>query len=415
MKFKKLFIALAIFILSFLVFLYQDNSLSDESLELLTPQEVATNQDGYFYLMGIHAAENEDPISIGKSLLASFQEQEKSPQENLLQSFDYQHYPEEKKLALPDGDLFCRLKEEGCIGRIFEQIPSFNPTDYSTLVNRYLTYMQMPEHNLLTTPYINEPLPPYLYITKGADIFLLTKLQESQSNPADALNQLNNHLNLLRQKLANANNLIEKMVYTHIISQCINFMFVISAQNLYEIPVTIDSPTPEEIDLTAPFKREFLGHALLYKHLNGNPYLLDEENKIPGFIAKLLFKENMTTNIAATYFSRLIERSKLSAFEFAQYAKAPAEAKSHYSLRNSTGSILASIPYPDNDRYIFKLHELNNKINLFNTIIASKSTSIQLMNPYYQLMETPYINKNHICLKAPMEDDAKSGCLIVYP
>lgn len=239
MKFlsKRVFLGLTLVLLLWIAIFYLlllDDALSKESLELLEADKPASSQEGYFYLMGIQASADEDPIAVGKNLLASIQQQAKIPKANPFVTTKYQLYPDDKKLVLPTGYLFCHLKEEKCFEKIIDNLNSFNPNDYSVLLQRYLTYIQMPKHDLLTTADADEPFPPYHYLVKGSRVFLLTLIQQEQFNPGSLIEQLNNHLVLLRAKLATANNLIEKMVYTSMISQHIDFTLYISALDGYK-------------------------------------------------------------------------------------------------------------------------------------------------------------------------------------
>ncbi len=414
---KKLFLGLTLVALLWTAIFYallRDDALSKEALTLLEADEPASNQDGYFYLMGIHAAVDEDPIVVGKNLLASIQQQAKATKANPFVTTNYQLYPDEKKLILPSGDLFCPLKEDNCFEKIIDNLNSFNPNDHSILLQRYLSYIQMPKHDLLTTADADEPFPPYQYLVKGSRVFLLTLFQQEQFNPGSSIDQLNNHLTLLRAKLATADSLIEKVVYISIISQHIEFMFYISKIYDYKNSVKIEKLSLSEINFSPAFKREFWWQVSLFKKLHGSPYLFGEEGNTPTLISRILFKQNMSINLAATKFSKIVNTSRLSAFEFAQYkSAAPTNFEKNYSLRNIIGNKLAAIAAPDYDKYVLRINELNNKILLFNSLVANKGVPVDLVNPYYQLAEQPEIKNGRLCLKSPMEDDSFTGCLIV--
>ena len=418
MKFlsKRVFLGLTLVLLLWIAIFYLlllDDALSKESLELLEADKPASSQEGYFYLMGIQASADEDPIAVGKNLLASIQQQAKIPKANPFVTTKYQLYPDDKKLVLPTGYLFCHLKEEKCFEKIIDNLNSFNPNDYSVLLQRYLTYIQMPKHDLLTTADADEPFPPYHYLVKGSRVFLLTLIQQEQFNPGSLIEQLNNHLVLLRAKLATANNLIEKMVYTSMISQHIDFMLYISALDNYKNATKLEKLSISEMNFSPALKREFWWQSSLFKKLHGSPYLFGEEGSTPTFIARILFKQNMSINLAATEFSRIINTSRLSAFEFAQYKSAPTKFENNYSLRNIIGNKLVAIARPDYDKYVLRVHELNNKILLFNSLVANKGELVDLVNPYYQLSEQPEIKNGRLCLKSPMDDDSLTGCLVV--
>jgi hypothetical protein len=404
-------------LLTILGLLLIDDNLSDDSKSLLEKTKITSDDTGYFYLMGIMAAEDEDPVEVGKKIYASIKLAETKHSANSLTPLDFETYPDDKRLALPSGDFFCQYREANCFQNIINNIGSFNRHQHQVLTKRYLTYIQLPDHNQLTTPDGNEPLPPYQYLTAGSRAFLLSTFQEAQINPTHTLTTLNKHIVQLRIKLANANNLVEKMVYVSLISQSIDVMFAISKNNNHTQDLSTNPLTQHEMDLGEALKREFLWQASLYKNLNGNPHIFSETTKVPSLFTKIIFKENMTINLAAADFSAAIERSQLTAFEFgllSQISKAEKDAPEiFFSPRNIVGSRLNAIAAPDYNNYIIRLHELNNKMLLFNSIVANKGELVDLINPYYQLSEKPEIKNGRLCLKSPIKDDSLIGCLIV--
>lgn len=391
-----------------------DDELSSESKSLLQQTKTSADDTGYYYLMGIMAAENEDPVEIGKQIFASIQLAEAAQSSISIEPLDFETYPDDKRILLPSGEFFCQYREANCFPTIMNNIGSFDRHQYQVLTQRYLTYIQMPNHILLTKPSGNEPLPPYQYLTMGSRAFLLSTFQDARIDPVPALTTLNNHLTQLRLKLASASNLIEKMIYVSLISQSIDFMFAISKNNNHAQEVGINLLTQQEMDLGEALKREFLWQASLYKELNGNPNIFSENTKVPSLFTKIVFKENMTVNLTATDFSAAISRSQLNAFDFGLFGNMSKDGpKKSFSLRNIVGNKLNAIASPDYDKYALRLHELNNKILLFNSLVANKGELVDLVNPYYQQSEQPEIKNGRLCLKSPMEDESLTGCLII--
>ena len=137
-----------------------DDELSNESKSLLQQTKNSSDDTGYYYLMGIMAAENEDPVEIGKKIFASIKLAETAQSSMSIEPLDFETYPDDKRLLLPSGEFFCQYREANCFPTIMNNIDSFDRHQYQVLTQRYLTYIQMPNHILLTKPSGNEPLPP---------------------------------------------------------------------------------------------------------------------------------------------------------------------------------------------------------------------------------------------------------------
>jgi hypothetical protein len=389
-----------------------DDELSQESKLLLRESPKGTDNTGYFYLMGIMAAPNEDPIEVGKTLFASIQHKK----EKGTISLTYEKYPEEKKLAIPEGDLYCKFHDENCIKSIFQNIKNFNENDNDILLNRYLSYLSFNDHKLITHPHIEEPLPPYNYLIIGARIFLLKNIQISENgNPDLAITNTEEHIKKIRKRMANSDNLIAKMVYASILSQMIDSIYFIKKGSNNEKLIYIEPLNSSELSFNEPMKREFKGMENLFRSMDRNGNFLGTQYYIPGFLVRCIYKPNMTLNLMAPDYLNLIESSLLEPFELVAIRSTndTTKNKNKYSIRNIVGNTLSKIGQPNFSKYIFRLHDLNIKITLFNKTVNLKTDetkNVEIENPYYRRMEKPTIIADKLCLNGPLEDHHAIRC-----
>jgi hypothetical protein len=384
--------------------------------------------NGYYYLIGIMASVDEDPMIVGKALIDDYRQVELKFLNGELEEFTLQEYPAEKKLPSPAGDYYCRLQEAGCFTRRAANVPALRAElkTHAVLLQRYQRYMQFAALKPLTEPSMHEPIAPYNYVARGHKLQQFRIIVEYISgNRNQAFDLLNQNIGEVRRQLAQAPNLIGKMVMLNMLSEDVDLLvqFTPIGSRIRPMPAL----TPEERSLTAAMTREFGGPANLLRQLEADPYLLSESR---GFFEKSLerlalasLKPNMTLNSLFPHYRTVGELSETGAAEFNQrHGASLLEIKVEFNLRNPVGSILNSISIPQFAPYVARVHDVDCKIALLNAALAldpsewnkilQDEAELQASNPYNP-EERPYVDPETraVCFKGPLEDPQQRRCI----
>ena len=419
---KKILLGLVVILL-----LQIDNDLKPEIADMLEQAMPAESSEAYLYLLGIVAAESEDPSVVGRQLFTDMQRAEEHYTFGD-QSFEYEAYPEDKMLPLPQGELFCDSSEEGCWQAIFnkkqerEQVLQAN----TTLLERYNAFISLPDYHSLAKPTEQEVFPPFSYLIKANRLVILNAINTHQTAEyGRTINVLTDHVSTLRNQLMRADNLVAKMVYSAMISDNLDALSLIIHASNGVLNDEIASLSLAERDLALAMSREFAMGYGLYTNLDRNSeffgYAEDGwKGYMPGWLVRVFFKPNMTANDAFIFYSDTVQRSQLAQTEFAKSDLERSEEPYFKlsSIRNSVGNILNSIARPNFDQYIARLFDLNTKISIFNQIADKAVLPIDIdyiQNPNYGTGDTAYYSEEgkSICLTGPLEDERSLRCLRV--
>lgn len=391
-----------------------DEDLSPTAERWIDVQEgrLLTQSDGYFYLLGIVASEEEDVLTTGKNLFSSYQLAEAQGDDRSA-PVEYDLYPEAKKLPLPlkDNALFCDLKEDGCLDNILKNADQWQEAldKHRALLIRYQTYIDYLEYTTLSTPSVSELYPEYQYLKYGHRLKLLQILSlKYEGKTQDALDLLLGDLYKLRQQLKVADNFLHKMFFVHFISDDLNLILAMSPIFIPSGSLKIPSLNAAEMDVESSIIREFYMGYSLYKSLDRHPEILEEGGYLPGWIGLALFKPNMTINDDLPRRQRIIDLGRLSAKDFSLAVKEPVTMDKEINPVNYIGSVLNNIASPDYSYYIARLHDLNSKIAIVNYLLNDRVGG--LVNPYYPDQTLDLVKTGRICLEGPLKDERNLRC-----
>lgn len=382
-----------------------DDELSSEATRLISLVDFEGESDSYLFLMGLHANEGQDPIELGRNLLAEQRKKE-------VDSSYVERKPDESLyMPRPDGPLFCRIRDEGCLARLFsEQIDIERLSqEHAALMQRMEKFHSFTEFKTLTKPSLDEIYPRYQYVSAAERIRLLKSISMFNSgNHREAIDALHAQLEDARHSLELQDNLIGKLVFLVNVSAILDVMSIIHSRSNSAAEL-LPQLTPGEKNMDVVLAREFVMAYYVYQNLDRHPDAFEMGGSAPGWFVRVLFKPNMTINALVPVYTRALALAKQNATEFAldiETWEIPAPATSR--LRNLLGSFLLM---PQNyDEYIAALFDLDAKLLTFNHLYRSRGDLAELKNPFYP-EETPVVLADRVCLRGPLEDKRGLRCL----
>ncbi len=360
----KRIILFSLLLLASVIVLYQfDDKLSPESEKLLNKTKTSETSLSYIYLLGMDANENEDPLIVGREKLEAH---EKMQANDAYKTF---HYDESKKLAIPKGDLFCKIKNDDCLKQLFETNFDIKNiiSENKTLISRVSVFYDFNEFKTLAKPSLEEPLPlPYQYIESAARINILNAISLYKSGETDeAVTVLKNQIQTLRTAMQLQDDLVGRLVFLSYISNTIDTLSIILTKSNLKSD-SISPLTPLEKDFSLISAREFASIYATLEKLDKNPELFQARGKLPGWVVRLFYKPNMTANAIAAQYLNSIHMSTLSPEDFYSQVKTNTTQNSISKLRNYAGNefiVLATI-----DEYVARFMDLDRKVYLFNQL-----------------------------------------------
>jgi len=379
--------------------------------------------EAYFFLMGFFSKDGEDPVEVGKSIYKSIKEGE-DRYINEKELFDYIDYPKENKIALPKGDIYCPAWQSGCLKLIFENVAELKSelSKHSTLLERYSIFIRKDGYKTLTRPMLTEPIPPYEYFTASHRLNSIKAIVKAHSGePKAAVSDLYTNFEILRGALYRQDNIIGKLIVLMMLSENLDIMSILMHEYDLDGFDEIGKITKEERDFENLMARELGMMHDTYRNLDRSPEFWEMKGNFPGWLVRILFKPNMSINVAYPGYHDVAKTSQLSQVAFATYVQ-ERQAKqvsfeSEKSIRNYIGSILSDIARPDFTGYLGRFFDINCKIELLNSFLASESQKSEwstAVNPYGSA-DTPSVHENgsKLCFQGPLEDIRNLRCLVI--
>lgn len=381
-----------------------DQALSDESAALLASLERQKESPAFLFLNGFNASKQDSPARLGLVLLQAYQG---GSQDGM--SAETGHSP----IELPAGELFCRLREEGCVAALFQsgRIDVLLQR-HETLLSRLYKFYEFDEFATLTEPSFDEQVPPYSFLSAAARLRLLEAIRIYHNGaPGDAVEDLMANLAGARAAMARQDNLLGKMVLLMVISDILDVASVMvtsAGLAVEEIPEFSDS----EKDFRLVAAREFSSMWNLLREEDKDPGVFAPFLDFPGWTLRKVFKPTMTLNAAAPVYYRLERMARMSPGQFtAEIEKGTWLAPGSSRLLNATGdNILSAVR--DYDEYAARLLDINVKIAVFNHLHHSGKYATSFINPYYP-DDRADANAKRICVSGPLEDSRGFRCLRV--
>lgn len=396
---------LGFFILVGLFFFSQiDDDLSDDSLALLKRLDGDSESTAYFYLMGIFANENEDPIEVGRALVKEYQTYEKDD------SYKVVEYPWENKLPLPDGELFCHIWNKGCLEKLFDSDTEIEKllNAHAILVARIDKFHTLNDYRSLAKPTFSEVFPEYTYIVRAERLRILDAISlYNKGESESAISALFNQYLQLKKSLKFQDNLIGKLILLMRLSEVVDILSVIGSMSNIGV-AELSGLSADERSFSVVVAREFGLAYHTFQELDRNPNFFYDDLAFPRWFVRAVYKPNMTINAITSRYYRLERLSRLSPYNFAKEVIDEKEKVnvSTSLFRNYYGKRLNSVePYFDD--YIARFMDFEAKIELFNHLHTGFDHA---KNPYYN-SGSPEVFADRVCFDGPLKDDRYLRCL----
>jgi len=208
---KILLILMFVVLLTSLLFAFaqKDDDLNEAATDFIERIDADAQSRAFLYFYGIFAHETEDPVAVGKKRLNELEKAEADS--------DYVQaaYDESRKLALPDGELFCPLWKVGCLNTLFTADTQATQLleQHRVLISRVNTLLAFNEYTILTKPSHAEIFPPYEYLSAAERIKVLNAIETYKKGaPEQAVQLLRSQFLQLRKGLTLSESLIGKLV-----------------------------------------------------------------------------------------------------------------------------------------------------------------------------------------------------------
>lgn len=404
----KILLIFIVYIILVVVGTQIDDELSDEVHTLLNKVKQKNENEAYTYLLGIYASKNDDPITVGLNLLEEYRMREEDD------SYSVKGYPEEKKLPLPEGELFCHVREDDCLANLFSMpfdIISLRE-EYEILIARMKKFHKYDEYHTLTKPLVFDQYPDYKYISNVERLAVLSAIDKhKKGEDNEAIMALMGQFNNLRKMLKLQDELTGKSVYLMNMSDLLDVASVILSKNKKHIEVDVISAlTLSEKYSDLVVAREFYLTYSGFMRLDRHPEIFKVGGDFPGWITRVLYKPNMSINAIAPIFDRLDRLSKMRPDEFAYEVESGGDVVTYtFKFRNFVGSRLIE-DYPSLDEYVARFMDFDAKLVLFNQIHHFRNSVVGVENPYYE-GKFSYVSEGAVCFDGPLENKRKLRCL----
>lgn len=383
-----------------------DDPLSDEATKLISGFKLEKHSDAYFYLLGIGANPDEDPVSVGKAVFSRYQKE--------IANGDYQSdYPfSETGINSPSGSLFCSLAEDGCIAALFEADADREGllTEHHLLLQRADAFLASQEFSTLTQPSLKEIFPPFQYVTGAVRLRLLLSVALYQQRQIQqAVNQLLGSMTEVRDMLAKQDTMIGKLVFASLVSDHLDILSImLKRQESYNLDHAIQPLSEKEKSLDKVMSREFYMAYTMFKDMKHSGELFEEGVSYPNWYVKAIFKLNMTLNELAQQHTNAIANAQLSPAEFASQSEAVSPSNGS-KIRNYVGTILNQMSGPLNDQ-VNRIVALNAKIAMFNELHVAEVPLEGVADPYHPEKKVA-VHDDKVCLDSPFRLQENLGCL----
>lgn len=338
-------------------------------------------------LLGLDAGPQADPRELGRQRLAA--------------------YAEAGPLTEPaaeTGERLPRLPAEvlcGADGAEFFAWFRQNPASAQALLDEHRLRLQRYREVLALGDFRSqamsgpaEPLPAYFVAVEGNRLQGLEALLLAlQGNAAVARQLLEDDIRQLRGQLAQADNLIGKMIWINLLSADLDLLARLRAEGLVAILQPLPQLSLAERDMQKPLQREFANKSLGFSMLESQARMQDN---YPALQLALFFKPRQSINLVFAQDRPLLELAQRDAATFAeQVAQGPLWKPLRIWQRpnNPMGVILANVSSPDMRPYLARVHDLDAQLRLFNLLArlpAGQSPDQAWLSAQYDA-QNPYL------------------------
>ena len=389
-KYKKTLLVIGfIFILCSIFIIYnQDDVLNPKIHDFLALSEPVKANDGHAVLYALDAPLGIDVIELGHKRLNGF-----------LSDGDYSIEPFESPLDVELIDDSSCIKE---LDRCFTEFKNgtqtftaFGESEFELQNRIQIIQDNMPLLNVFNASY-DDPLPNYRYILSFQNInFKRLMHLFFNGNEQQVLDFLYAEIKLNRQQLSHSTNLINKMIFTHLIKRDIQLLQLLSFNSKYH--KALPNITFKEVDMTSSFSYEYRGYYNLMVDLSSGERdmgLFNSEKTIfEPLLKKGFLKKNRTLNNHFAFITTHFMKKNESIENF--LSKDFSEFKNYnLSFTNYIGDVLNAVGQFTHNEYSFKVLKLSCLITDYNKSIGQTESTTPLVSEEQCNLISEKLNKD---------------------
>lgn len=366
-----------------------DDDLTPETKAWIenTQKAVATDNDAYFYFLGLMAPENADPIEVGKTIHQKVLAQPipQATGEPQTDNDYFSIYQIDNGLRVQPNRI-CRVFNATCFNKFVNKKDDIEKLiqNNDTLLKRYHTFLDMPDYQLMHPIGNWQSMPRYQHLVEANNINLIALLAIDDENQLN--HQFSQLLKQTRTKLAQSGSLIEKMIYVALVNHNLEFYNLLYINKIIQKPQSFTKLSLEEKSLKNVMGYETLSGSAMSNHFEFPWYSL---------IKKAVMKKNMTLNYRYEFvkkygeFSLLPPHQQLDTDDTEKYK--PAEVSLMDKYRNYSGWVLNTVADAAYDDYIFRVSDLDAKIAVLNWRLQ-KPHNADINQAYLEQYDTAKLN-----------------------
>lgn len=426
--YKKILIGLVAVLISLSVLLQVDDELSSDAQSMFDGIDWQSPSESYLYLLGLQAPITSDPLTEGKVIFSQYREYEKTFDKQLGNEWESSSdYDDDRpKLNIEHPSLDCNLTKKGCLKELFETpVDGSRSAQFHELKQRYINFMSIGGFRTMAKPHLLEVFPRYTWLVRSRRVLSLDAIHRAnEGDAAGALTELYEVLKLETRFMAEADNMIGRMISYVLVNESIEILYALSKVHNVQ-PDTLPLFQVNQLSLARAMKRELAMSASMSTTIRS----ADEFRYWPSWAVNIVYKNNISLNLMAKRYANVVRLSEMSHLEFTSHLNNFNEALGTdisfwHTFRNYWGSLLLNIAEPNFHGYIARGLDLNAKIALFNQLAIKQPSPDVLesaVNPYYSLSEGglkgAFVDQENqrVCFDGPLEDTRFYRCLALLP
>lgn len=383
---------------------WQDEPLAPQAQAWLEPPAESADSAAYFQLLGLDAPAGQEPQVVGRQRVQAHRQwrAEHGPYEQMVSAGG-------ERIELPGKEL-CALGEAGCLEQLGQDRAALAEllNRNGELLQRYERLLALNDYRTLSQPSVDEPLANFTTLDRANRLRGAQALALALDGRGDeALAILQQDVRQLRAWLAQADNLILKMMLVNQVGRDLDTIAALQRAGLVSAPAAQVPLSEAERSLEAPMQHEFalVGSGLLT--LVDSP----ETAAAPKWRLLLMYKPHMTVNDMLPDYQRIVANSRLDTAAFVRAVQLPSRSERSIwrGMRNPVGAILGGIAMPDFNKYLARLHDLDAKLALFNALGQGVP---EADNPYRPGQPASWnAQRQAYCFSGPLRDEQGLRCL----
>lgn len=374
-----------------------DEDLSPESRKLLGEASFAIKDEdnAYFALWGMTAAEGADPHAVGKRVAAAIAAKLSGP-DTAISASAYEGEIRKLKPSPAIGKL-CDWARDDCYAKLGAAADRADALvlENGTLLARYAALGRYKGYSDTTPPRVATPFPPFQDVSNMATLDLLAAIAEVKRGDAAAgMKRIGSGISTARVLLAASGQLLPRMVLANVLHRHATVVAGLAAEHPDAVAAGqaqfakwLAPLTAEERSVAPVLGYEFAGMHNLFADMAKDSRtwaVIGGESNIPEWIQMRFLQPNATSNMLAATISdeqRLVvlpaEKLLAGLPALEQRLDAQKASPGAWSVRNPTGRMLVDAAGMDYAQYALRMHDLDAHLRLVALAVEIRARGLE--------------------------------------